>query len=110
MASSKPVVNLVRLGCTNYMPVLKLQQELAEKIKRSRPSEVCQRRGQENVGENYLLVLEHNPVYTVGMRDRSHYAEVAKNTNLEHKEDVFMILGASPAHGFGLIIYFSNIM
>ena len=82
MVSSKPVVNLVRLGCTKYMPVLKLQHELAEKIKRSRPtSEESKRMKQGNVGENYLLVLEHNPVYTVGMRDRNHYAEEAKNTN-----------------------------
>ena len=82
ISSSKPVVNLVRLGRTKYLPALKLQQSLAEKIKNLRPkSAEGQIRKDDTMKENYILVLEHEPVYTIGMRDRTKYAEEANNTN-----------------------------
>ena len=82
MVLAKPVVNLVRLGCIKYTPALKLQQILTEKIKRMRPK-VAQTtiRKFDTMKENYILVLEHTPVFTVGLRNRDNYAEEAKKSN-----------------------------
>jgi len=82
MVSLKPVVNLVRLGSIKYTPALKLQQLLTEKIKRMRPkSPQTTIKKFDTMKENYILVLEHTPVFTIGLRNRDIYAEEAKNTN-----------------------------
>jgi len=53
---SKPQVKLVKLGLKSYLPTWKIQQTLVEKVKLDRKR------------ENYLVLVEHNPVYTTGIR------------------------------------------
>ena len=53
---SKPQVKLVKLGLKSYLPTWKIQQTLVEKVKLDRKS------------ENFLVLVEHNPVYTTGIR------------------------------------------
>ena len=60
------VVQLVRLGRVKYLPSLKIQQQFVNQLKNDRS------------GPNgYLLVVEHDHVYTVGLRDRKTYVDVA---------------------------------
>ena len=53
---SKPQVKLVNLGLKSYLPTWKIQQKLVEKVKNDRKS------------ENFLILVEHNPVFTTGIR------------------------------------------
>ena len=53
---SKPQVKLVNLGLKSYLPTWKIQQKLVEKVKNDRKS------------ENFLVLVEHNPVFTTGIR------------------------------------------
>lgn len=86
MSSHKPIVNLVRLGRTKYLPTLKLQHYLVEKVKNSR-AKVADEMEKMNVPKshnmytNYLLILEHDPVYTTGIRNRNEYSKEAEKTN-----------------------------
>ena len=59
---SKPPVQLVKLGLKSYMPTWKLQQDLVKKVKSS-----------QNV--NYLVLVEHKPVYTTGIRSSGYSNE-----------------------------------
>ena len=54
--AAKPQVKLVKLGLRSYLPTWKIQQKLVEKVKSDRKS------------ENFLILVEHNPVYTTGIR------------------------------------------
>ena len=78
----KPLVNLVHLGITKYLPTLKLQQHLVQKVKLSRPSMVGNS-SSDNYYENasFLLLLEHYPVYTTGIRNRNNYQKEAEEAN-----------------------------
>merc|ERR1711992_348039 len=50
-----PKVNLIKLGLKSYMPSWKIQQHLLETVKKGRK-------------DNFLILCEHNPVYTTGIR------------------------------------------
>ena len=86
--SPKPLVSLIRLGRTKYLPALKLQHYLVEKVKASRQivttSEPITNNNDKPVGNslNYLLILEHEPVYTTGIRNRNQYLKEAEKSNL----------------------------
>ena len=60
MQLPKPLVNLVHLGITKYLPTLKLQQHLVQKVKLSRPS-IVGNSSSDNYYENanFLLLHEH---------------------------------------------------
>ena len=51
----RPQVNLVKLGLKSYLPTWKIQQNLQEIVKKGRK-------------DNFLVVCEHNPVYTTRIR------------------------------------------
>ena len=55
----KPVVHLLRLGLQRYEPIWKLQMDLVKKVKNERK-------------DNYLIFVEHLPVYTTGIRSDSY--------------------------------------
>lgn len=86
--SPKPLVSLIRLGRTKYLPALKLQHYLVEKVKASRQkvttSELNTHNNDNIFGNslNYLLILEHEPVYTTGIRNRNQYLKEAEKSNL----------------------------
>lgn len=75
VVSSAPVVKLVRLGRIGYRPALAIQQRLADGIKGAA--------GKGQPRGHTLLVLEHDPVYTTGIRtDGYPAAEEARLTAL----------------------------
>ena len=51
----KPQVQIVKLGLKSYLPTWKIQQTLMQKVKNGRK-------------DNFLVLVEHNPVYTTGVR------------------------------------------
>ena len=51
----KPQVQIVKLGLKSYLPTWKIQQTLMQKVKNGRK-------------DNFLVLVEHNPVYTTGIR------------------------------------------
>jgi len=57
---SRPQVKLVNLGVKSYLPTWKIQQELVEIVKNDRKS------------ENFLVLVEHSPVYTTGIRTKGY--------------------------------------
>lgn len=68
MLLSKPLLNsfkLVNLGRISYQDGLTQQQHYIEKVKASKTS---------SKSENYVLALEHHPVYTVGIRSKLYSA------------------------------------
>ncbi|XP_016998693.2 putative lipoyltransferase 2, mitochondrial isoform X1 [Drosophila takahashii] len=66
MSSSRPLVTVVRAGRISYLAGLQLQQHLAKSTQiLDPPSEF----------RNYLVLQEHDPVYTVGLRTKDYTAE-----------------------------------
>ena len=59
MTIKKPLVKLLRLGLQRYEPTWRLQQELVNKVKEQRK-------------DNYLIFVEHQPVYTTGIRTHTY--------------------------------------
>lgn len=66
----RPIVNVLRLGRIAYADALQLQQQLRDKLLGA----LQERR---NV-ENYLLLVEHDPVYTVGLRAQQYDAALER--------------------------------
>lgn len=62
----KPTVRLVCLGRLSYADALQTQRQLAAKIK------LQQDAGKQP--ENTLILVEHTPVYTVGIRTKVYSA------------------------------------
>ncbi|XP_022658631.1 putative lipoyltransferase 2, mitochondrial [Varroa jacobsoni] len=60
----KPAVRLVCLGRMPYLDALKVQHDVATKIK------IQQKKGANP--ENTLILVEHTPVYTVGIRIKNY--------------------------------------
>lgn len=54
------LIKLLKLGRMQYDPCLKLQNQLSESLKAS--SNLC----------GYLIIVEHEPVYTIGIRQRDY--------------------------------------
>ena len=77
MLSRLPQVKLVNLGLKSYLPTWKIQQELVEVVKNDRKS------------ENFLVLVEHNPVYTTGIRTNGY-------------DSMFVILTAHFARSFAI--------
>ena len=66
MLVKQPVVRLWNLGRMRYSPALKVQERLVQRLK-SKDDNVAK--------ENVLLVVEHEPVYTTGIRTKDYSAE-----------------------------------
>lgn len=64
MPSVRPLVTVVRAGRLSYAAGLRLQQQLAKQD----VSEAAEFR-------NFLLLLEHDPVYTIGIRTKGYTKE-----------------------------------
>ena len=67
------------------MPALRLQEHLVEKVKTWRRKKADEQKAFDSDSSacpsNYLLVLEHHPVYTTGIRNRREYSREAKETD-----------------------------
>lgn len=66
MSAIKPLVTVVRAGRLSYTAGLRLQDQLAKQ----KVSDFTEFR-------NFLLLLEHDPVYTIGIRTKGYTAEDA---------------------------------
>jgi len=66
----KPLIKLVQLGRMAYRPALAQQHKYVEKLSKRGGYEEAEAAG-------YLLAVEHDPVYTVGMRARKDYRSQA---------------------------------
>lgn len=85
----KPIVNLYKLGLVSYAKALNIQQTLFEQSKKT-----VQLIGRDveapidqSVTRNSLLLLEHDPVYTIGIRNKQYnenYVDKLKQTLDEH--------------------------
>lgn len=62
----KPQVQIVKLGLKSYLPTWKIQQTLMQKVKKGRK-------------DNFLVLVEHNPVYTTGIRTNVYDAKEEDN-------------------------------
>ena len=93
----KPLVNLVHLGITKYLPTLKLQQHLVQKVKLSRPS-VVGNSSSDNYCENanFLLILQHYPVYTTGIRNRNNYQKEAEERTSATDAEMLAVADSIP--------------
>ncbi|CAI5448554.1 unnamed protein product [Caenorhabditis angaria] len=65
----KSYINVIDLGIISYEEGLRQQQKYVDLVKQSKNS---------SVSLNYLLALEHRPVYTVGIRSKV-YSEEEEN-------------------------------
>lgn len=63
----KPIVRLLRLGNISYLDALKVQRELAANLK----AHVDKGANLEHT----LILLEHMPVYTIGIRTKGYGPE-----------------------------------
>ena len=59
----KPRVQLLKLGLRSYVPTWNLQKELVSKVKQSND-------------QNYLIFVEHKPVYTTGIRSNVYDSDI----------------------------------
>lgn len=66
----KPLIKLVQLGRMAYRPALAQQHKYVEMLSKRSGTEEANASG-------YLLAVEHDPVYTVGMRARKDYRNQA---------------------------------
>ena len=67
----KPRVQLLKLGLRSYMPTWTLQKELVAKVK-----------GTKN--QNYLILVEHNPVYTTGIRTKVYDSNIGNSVSFSN--------------------------
>ena len=65
VAGPSSVVKLVNLGRMRYMPALRLQERMVNAVKEARNSPSSE-------APDTLLVVEHDPVYTTGIRTRDY--------------------------------------
>ena len=68
MLVKKPLVRLWNLGRMRYLPALRLQESIVKRLKKE--SSTC-----EENKENMLLIVEHEPAYTTGIRTKDYTAE-----------------------------------
>lgn len=61
------LVKLLKLGRMQYDPCLKIQNQLSESLKAS--SNLC----------GYLIIVEHEPVYTIGIRQQDYDSKLEAN-------------------------------
>ena len=59
----KPKVQLLKLGLKSYLPTWNLQKQLVNTVKQSN-------------NQNYLIFVEHKPVYTTGIRTKVYDIEI----------------------------------
>ncbi|XP_066999218.2 octanoyl-[acyl-carrier-protein]:protein N-octanoyltransferase LIPT2, mitochondrial isoform X1 [Anabrus simplex] len=62
------LVKVLQAGRLNYGPALRLQQALANK-------HLVHCEADKNIAKDTLIMVEHEPVYTVGIRDKSYSCE-----------------------------------
>ena len=75
----KPRVQLLKLGLRSYMPTWTLQKELVAKVK-----------GTKN--QNYLILVEHNPVYTTGIRTNVYDSNIGNSVSFSNYLQITMHL------------------
>lgn len=78
------LVQLVRLGRMAYGPALQAQRKFAQKL-----TDFRQDKPDNNTPRGFLLAVEHDPVYTVGLRDRRQYggeADRLRNLGADYVE------------------------
>ena len=63
----KPIVKIINLGRMNYMDALKIQFKYQTKL-------IDSVQAKRNV-ENYMIIVEHEPVYTIGIRSKGYTPE-----------------------------------
>lgn len=60
--NASKIVHVLRPGKLDYLKAVKLQQSIAAKFDKSK----------ENLFRNVLILTEHNPVYTIGIRSKDY--------------------------------------
>lgn len=87
---ARPVVNLYRLGKLPYVEGLRVQQVLFDRLKAKVTTQIDQQRAlnrrdsqSEFCQDNSLLLLEHEPVYTIGLRTSQYNADYEDKLRLE---------------------------
>lgn len=78
------LVHLVQLGRLAYRPALQAQHKFAQKL-----AEFRLKTPDNNRPRGFLLAVEHDPVYTIGLRDRRQYggdAERLRNLGADYVE------------------------
>ena len=63
----KPCVKLLRLGRRSYNDALRIQNDVATKIKNQLES--------KTKPDNTIICVEHDPVYTIGIRTKDYSLE-----------------------------------
>lgn len=82
----KPVVNVYKLGLISYNSALKVQYSLFEKSKTKSDLQTAFKRpteGSQPHHDNSLVLLQHYPVYTIGIRSKNydqHYVDKLRKT------------------------------
>jgi len=74
----KQIVKLINLGRLNYRKSYDIQQKLHKQV-------VASVHGQQAANErhrNFIVFVEHDPVYTIGIRDKSYDREVEQKLRL----------------------------
>ena len=82
----KPIVNLYRLGRLSYVEALGVQQRLFDRLKSS--LQTTTDTNYPRVASNSLLLVEHEPVYTIGIRTKQYndnYVSRLKDKLAQHK-------------------------
>ena len=63
----KPCVKVLRLGRKSYADALRIQNDVAARIKNQLEA--------KSKPENTLILVEHEPVYTIGIRTKGYSTE-----------------------------------
>lgn len=69
---SKPLVDIVKLGIIPYREALKIQVNLSKQLVKQ-----CSNSDIQPI--NKLLILEHQPIYTIGIRSKSYSVEIEED-------------------------------
>ncbi|XP_050538890.1 putative lipoyltransferase 2, mitochondrial isoform X2 [Daktulosphaira vitifoliae] len=64
---STKIIKLLKLGRMRYDPCLQLQNQLSEKLKTCNSNHI-----------GYLVIVEHEPVYTIGIRKQNYKPDLEK--------------------------------
>ena len=70
-AMTNPLIRVASLGLQDYLRTLSLQHRLAARLKAARGEESGSGGQVEPPADNVLILVEHTPVYTTGMRTKA---------------------------------------
>ena len=82
MGTGRPLMKVLNLGCMDYRRALRVQHHLAARLRTSQeqrelapcsPHHLAAERGisEEPPAHNVLILVEHPPVYTTGIRTKA---------------------------------------